>query len=139
VHSPTSRSQLIRLIKTALVEGMKCRDLARVGRKSAVALLTIRRHHGHIAPVTPPSEEIVGVGHLAIARVPRLELGAYASNSEVIREAVRGWIERERHFAALEASMDRGIAAAEASEVKTSDQVSSALLARLGVEDAPKS
>jgi antitoxin ParD1/3/4 len=69
----------------------------------------------------------------------KVEGGTYASNSEVIREAVRGWMERERHFATLEASIDRGVAAADAGEVKTSDQLRTALLARLGVEDAPKS
>ena len=67
----------------------------------------------------------------------KVEGGTYASNSEVIREAVRGWMERERHFATLETAIDRGIAAAEAGEVKTSDELRTALLARLGVEDAP--
>ncbi len=69
----------------------------------------------------------------------KVEGGTYASNSEVIREAVRGWMERERHFAALEASIDKGIDAAEAGEVKTSAEVRASLLARLGVEDAPTS
>jgi len=69
----------------------------------------------------------------------KVEGGAYASNSEVIREAVRGWMERERHFATLETAIERGIAAAEAGGVKTSDELRTALLARLGVEDAPKS
>ena len=43
--------------------------------------------------------------------------GAYGSNSEVIREAVRGWMEREQRLAALDAAMVRGIADAEAGRV----------------------
>jgi antitoxin ParD1/3/4 len=69
----------------------------------------------------------------------KVEGGAYASNSEVIREAVRGWMERERHFATLEVAIDRGVAAAKAGEVKSSVELRTALLARLGVEDAPTS
>jgi antitoxin ParD1/3/4 len=69
----------------------------------------------------------------------KVEGGAYASNSELVREAVRGWMERERHFAVLEAAIDRGIAAAEAGDVKSSVELRTALLARLGVEDAPTS
>ena len=47
----------------------------------------------------------------------KVEAGAYASNSEVIREAMRGWLERERHFTTLEAAIDRGIASIEAGQV----------------------
>ncbi|MDR3423641.1 MAG: type II toxin-antitoxin system ParD family antitoxin [Alphaproteobacteria bacterium] len=36
--------------------------------------------------------------------------GAYGSNSEVIREALRGWMDRERRLATLDASITRGIA-----------------------------
>lgn len=67
----------------------------------------------------------------------KVESGGYASNSEVVREAMRGWIERERHFATLEAAVNRGIAAAEAGEVKTSDELLKSLLSRIGVENTP--
>ncbi len=69
----------------------------------------------------------------------KVEGGTYASNSEVIREAMRGWMERERHFATLDVAIERGIAAADAGEVKTSAEVRASLLARLNAEDAPKS
>lgn len=39
--------------------------------------------------------------------------GAYGSNSEVIREALRGWMEREQRLAALDSAIARGIADAE--------------------------
>ena len=59
----------------------------------------------------------------------QVEGGTYASNSEVIREAMRGWIERERHFATLESAIDRGIAGIEAGKGKTTDEVRRTLLA----------
>jgi antitoxin ParD1/3/4 len=40
--------------------------------------------------------------------------GAYSSNSEVIREALRGWMEREQRLATLDAAIARGIADADA-------------------------
>ncbi len=60
--------------------------------------------------------------------------GGYGSNSEVIREAMRGWLERERHFAMLEAALDRGIAGIEAGQGKTTAEVRRTLLAGLGIE-----
>jgi antitoxin ParD1/3/4 len=44
----------------------------------------------------------------------RVSSGGYGSNSEVIREAMRGWMERERHLIALDAAIARGIADADA-------------------------
>lgn len=63
----------------------------------------------------------------------KVESGNYASNSEVIREAMRGWMERERHQATLHAAIDRGIADADADRVKDSDAVRRSLLERMGV------
>jgi antitoxin ParD1/3/4 len=69
----------------------------------------------------------------------KVEGGSYGSNSEVIREALRGWLERERHFATLDAAVDRGIADADAGRVKDSDAVRKSLLERMGVgDDKPK-
>jgi len=59
--------------------------------------------------------------------------GGYGSNSEVIREAMRGWLERERHFASLEAAIDRGVAEIEAGRGLTTSEVRRAL----GVDDQP--
>jgi antitoxin ParD1/3/4 len=64
--------------------------------------------------------------------------GAYASNSEVIREAMRGWLERERHFATLEAAIDRGMADVEAGRGFTSEQVRKELLDRIDQGHQPK-
>jgi antitoxin ParD1/3/4 len=40
--------------------------------------------------------------------------GVYSSNSEVIREALRGWMDREQRLATLDAAIARGIADADA-------------------------
>jgi antitoxin ParD1/3/4 len=48
--------------------------------------------------------------------------GGYASNSEVIREAMRGWMEREKRLTELDAAIAKGIADSEAGrgdDVKT--------------------
>jgi len=39
--------------------------------------------------------------------------GTYSSNSEVIREALRGWMEREQRLATLDAAIARGVADAD--------------------------
>ncbi len=61
----------------------------------------------------------------------KVESGGYSSNSEVIREAMRGWLERERHFATLNAAVERGIADADAGLVVDSDQIRKSLLNRV--------
>jgi antitoxin ParD1/3/4 len=61
----------------------------------------------------------------------KVESGGYSSNSEVIREAMRGWLERERHFARLDAAIDRGISDIEAGHFMTSDDLRKSLLDRL--------
>jgi antitoxin ParD1/3/4 len=69
-----------------------------------------------------------------MARVIRaqVESGGYSSNSEVIRDAMRGWMERERHLTTLSAAIDRGIADADAGRVADSGQVRKKLLERVG-------
>jgi len=47
----------------------------------------------------------------------KVSSGAYGSNSEVIREALRGWLDRDRRLAALDSAIARGVADAEAGRV----------------------
>jgi antitoxin ParD1/3/4 len=49
----------------------------------------------------------------------RVSSGGYGSNSEVIREAMRGWMERERLLIALDDSIAHGIADAEAGRIQS--------------------
>lgn len=53
----------------------------------------------------------------------KVDRGTYASNSEVIREALRGWMERETRLAALDAAIGRGIADARAGRVQDVETV----------------
>jgi len=62
----------------------------------------------------------------------KVESGSYSSNSEVIREAMRGWLERERSLATLSAAIDRGVADADEGRMANSEQVRTALLERIG-------
>jgi antitoxin ParD1/3/4 len=48
----------------------------------------------------------------------RVGTGAYGSNSELIREALRGWLEREQRLVALDTAIARGVADAEAGRVQ---------------------
>jgi len=68
----------------------------------------------------------------------KVEGGSYSSNSEVIREAMRGWLERDRHRATLHAAIDRGIADVDAGRVAESREVRKALLERVGKGHKPK-
>jgi antitoxin ParD1/3/4 len=61
--------------------------------------------------------------------------GSYASDSEVIRQAVRGWLDQADGLATLDAAIERGIADADAGRMQESGEVQRELLARLGLED----
>jgi len=39
----------------------------------------------------------------------KVESGVYSSNSEVIREAMRGWIDKEEHLRHLDNALTRGL------------------------------
>jgi antitoxin ParD1/3/4 len=56
--------------------------------------------------------------------------GEYGFNSEVIREALRGWIERDRRLAALDSAIGCGVADAEAGRVQSVAAVRTALRKR---------
>jgi antitoxin ParD1/3/4 len=49
--------------------------------------------------------------------------GTYSSNSEVIREALRGWMEREQRLATLDAAIARGVAEADAGRTQEIETV----------------
>ena len=49
--------------------------------------------------------------------------GSYSSNSEVIREALRGWMEREQRLATLDAAIVRGVADADAGQTQEIEAV----------------
>jgi antitoxin ParD1/3/4 len=49
--------------------------------------------------------------------------GGYSSNSEVIREALRGWMSKEQRLAALDAAIEKGIASADAGRVQSLEEV----------------
>lgn len=53
----------------------------------------------------------------------KVDRGVYASNSEVIREAMRGWIERESRLTALDAAIAQGVADAQAGRVQDVETV----------------
>jgi antitoxin ParD1/3/4 len=53
----------------------------------------------------------------------KVSLGLYGSNSEIIREALRGWIERERRLEMLDKAIVQGIADAEAGRVQDIDEI----------------
>jgi len=61
----------------------------------------------------------------------KVSSGSYGSNSEVIREALRGWLERDRRLAALDSAIARGVADAEVGHVQDIDDVRTDLRQRL--------
>jgi antitoxin ParD1/3/4 len=53
----------------------------------------------------------------------KVDSGFYSSNSEVIREAMRGWMEQEKRLIALDAAIEKGVADAELGKVKDIETV----------------
>ncbi len=60
----------------------------------------------------------------------KVKTGIYGSNSEVIRDALRGWMERERRLVALDMSIAHGVADAQSGRVQDTDAVRSELRTR---------
>ena len=62
----------------------------------------------------------------------KVESGLYGSNSEIIREALRGLMERDRRLHRVDAAIARGLADAEAERVQELDEVRAELRDRFG-------
>lgn len=69
------------------------------------------QHHAEKLSITLPAEMVKLIRD-------KVNSGAYSSNSEVIREAMRGWMSKEQRLAALDAAIEKGIASAEAGRVQ---------------------
>ena len=57
--------------------------------------------------------------------------GAYGSNSEVIRDALRAWLERDRRLAALDGAIAAGLADADAGRLHSASTVRAQLKSHL--------
>lgn len=64
----------------------------------------------------------------------RVSSGDYGSVSEVIRDAMRAWLQRERRLAALDAALARGVAELDAGQGQSAAKVRSDLRAHLGTK-----
>jgi antitoxin ParD1/3/4 len=64
----------------------------------------------------------------------KVDSGLYSSNSEIIREALRSMMERERHLERLDTAIARGVADAEAGRVEDIDAVQAELRGRFAVD-----
>ncbi|HEY9826800.1 MAG TPA: type II toxin-antitoxin system ParD family antitoxin [Stenomitos sp.] len=63
----------------------------------------------------------------------KVNSGLYSSNSEIIREALRGMMDRDRHLERLDTAIAQGIADAEAGRVHDVDDVRAELRGRFAV------
>jgi antitoxin ParD1/3/4 len=63
----------------------------------------------------------------------KVSAGIYSSNSEVIREALRGWMERDQRLAMLDTAITKGIADAESGRTKSLETVRKQLHKRFDV------
>ena len=70
-------------------------------------------------------------GEMARVIHARVDSGDYGSVSEVIREALRTWLQRERRMAALDAALARGIGELDAGAGQDADAVRKDLLEEL--------
>ena len=55
----------------------------------------------------------------------KVSSGAYGSDSDVIRDALRGWLERDRRQTALDSAVARGVTDAAAGRVHGIDELQS--------------
>ena len=62
---------------------------------------------------------------IEMVRVIREKVGSgtYSSNSEVIREALRGWMERDQRLAMLDAAITKGVTDAESGRTQSVETV----------------
>jgi antitoxin ParD1/3/4 len=67
----------------------------------------------------------------------KVSSGVYGSNSEIIREALRGWMERERRLGMLDAAIAQGIADAETGQVQDINEVRAELREHFAVKIDP--
>lgn len=74
-------------------------------------------------------------GEMARVIHERVSSGDYGSVSEVIREAMRAWLQRERRLAALDGAIARGIADADAGRVQTVEEVRGELRTEFGSKE----
>jgi putative addiction module CopG family antidote len=73
-------------------------------------------------------------GEMARVIHERVNSGDYGSVSEVIRDAMRAWLKRERRLAVLDAALARGIAEHDSGQGLDAEQVRKELLEKLSVE-----
>jgi antitoxin ParD1/3/4 len=75
-------------------------------------------------------------GEMARVIHERVNSGNYGSVSEVIRDAMRAWLQRERRLAALDAALARGIAELDAGQGQDAELVRKELRERLSAKSS---
>ena len=73
-------------------------------------------------------------GEMARIIHERVDSGNYGSASEVIRDAMRAWLQRERRLAALDAALARGVAELDAGLGQDAEQVRQQLKEKLSAK-----
>ncbi len=73
-------------------------------------------------------------GEMARVIRERVSSGDYGSASEVVRDAMRAWLQRERRLAALDAAIARGIRELDAGLGEEGEQVRKELRERFGTK-----
>ncbi len=73
-------------------------------------------------------------GEMARVIHERVNSGDYGSVSEVIRDAMRAWLHRERRLAVLDAALARGIAELDAGQGQDAEQVRKELREQLSAK-----
>jgi antitoxin ParD1/3/4 len=71
-------------------------------------------------------------GEMARVIHERVNSGDYGSVSEVIRDALRAWLQRERRLAALDSAITRGLAELDAGQGQEAEGVRKETLKQLG-------